>query len=182
MDLKEMMSRFGGHGERLPDAEIKFGKEIELDELVKALDAWQEVWEKLEPSQIDQLSHSEQQRLKRELKACADTLTQMTFRLDVFDGYSKEFVRAKLLEANPDQPYLIQELFGPQSWWLLISYTKDITNGGCMDFCHVNTRKIARLRIAATSPIIEHFGMREPIAPHGEVVIFCSDYQNAPAV
>lgn len=172
MDLKELMARFGDHSERLPEDQIESGREINLTELTHALDAWQRVWDKLDPQTVNQRRYHEQREHQRDLKRQAGILRSMTFQLEAVAGYSKEFIRGHLLVENPEHEHLIKELFRPDAWCLLIAYTKARDGSIILDFCHTNTRKIARLKVSANSPIIGHFRVVDPAIPRGNLIIF----------
>jgi len=172
MDLSEVMAQYGGHTERLPQEQIRFGREINLPELIKELDAWKEVWDRLDPQTSDQLPHDKRRQLEKELKQHAQVLTDMTFRVETIDNYPQSLVRKHICDENPDQKHLIKELFSPTSWWAFIAYAKATDLGYYLDFCHVNTRKIARLKVSANSPAVNHFGMADPIAPRGKITIY----------
>lgn len=172
MDLQEVMARFGGHAERLPDPQIKSGKEIDLTELMKVFDAWQPIWSKLDPRTVDQRRHREQRCLQQESAQYANIIKGMTFEFKVLEGYSKEFVRLHLLRENPGQEKIVNYLFDQGSWWRLVARVRATNGSDYLDFCHANTREVVRIKISADSPIIDHYELAGPVAPRGSVVLF----------
>lgn len=172
MDLKEVMAQYDGHTERLPQGQIKGGKEIELAELVKELDEWKKVWDRLDPQTADQLSHDERSRLDKELKRHAQVLTNMAFKFDILNGCSKEFAREHLLRENPEQMHLVNDLVSHGAWWLIIGHTKAQDGSDYIDCCHINTRQVVRLKVSADSPLLDNFGLAGPMTPLGEIALY----------
>lgn len=180
MILQEVMEKYDGHSERLPEGQFEGGKEIDLAELTKVLDDWKRVWDQLNPQAFDHRRYHEQRQLRQALRQHAQTLEGMVFKIDIFEGYSQEFVREHLLRENPDQENLIKDIFHPETWWLLIARTKSTDGSDYLDFCHANTRKVVRLKVSADSPLINSYGLAGPATPRGKITIF-SDNQKTPA-
>lgn len=181
MRLEAVMQQFGGHSGDFSDHQLKFIREVDLTELTEELDAWSNVWDQLDPQTVDQRRYRERRRLQQELKLHAQGLADMTFRLEVPKGYSREFIRASFLQENPTQEHLIKELFDSASWWLLVAHSEAADGSRHLNFCHVNTRKVAQLVLSAESPAISNFTVADPIAPRGKIIIFTSEHQESPA-
>lgn len=172
MVLQELMAKFDGHSERLPEHQLRFGQEVDLKSLTEALNDWERVWDQLNPQTVDQRRYHEQRALNRALIQHTRTLKGMTFQLKALDNCSKEFICEHILRENPDRENLVKELFRPDSWWLLFAYSKARDGSGYLDFCHANTRKVVRLGISSSSPIVRNLGIIEPSTPRGEITAF----------
>lgn len=175
MKLEEVMQQHNGQTARLPEGQIKNGKEINLVELTKALDQWSDARENVDDrTVVDHRRYGERRQSQQALVHHAQTLKRMTLGLNVFKGYSKEFVRAHLEQENPgkSEANVIKELFRPDGWYLLIAYVKGCDGSDHLDFCHANTREVFRLNISAKSPIAGHYEVTNPVEPHGNLIFF----------